>query len=62
MEYKPESEKLLIKFAVPMMRDVINRYIGGAVKQYDTAGEVSLKAFAEPSVREAMQGIINGGA
>jgi DNA-directed RNA polymerase sigma subunit (sigma70/sigma32) len=35
---------------------------GEAVKQYDTAGEVSLKAFAEPSVREAMQGIINGGA
>ena len=35
---------------------------GEAVKQYDTAGEVSLKAFAEPSVREAMQGIVNGGA
>jgi DNA-directed RNA polymerase sigma subunit (sigma70/sigma32) len=35
---------------------------GEAVKQYDTAGEVSLKAFAEPSVRVAMQGIINGGA
>lgn len=35
---------------------------GEAVKQYDTAGEMSLKAFAEPSVREAMQGIINGGA
>ena len=34
---------------------------GEAVKQYDTAGEMSLKAFAEPSVREAMQGIINGG-
>lgn len=33
---------------------------GEAVKQYDTAGEMSLKAFAEPSVREAMQGIING--
>ena len=35
---------------------------GEAVKQYDTAGEMSLKAFAEPSVRVAMQGIINGGA
>lgn len=35
---------------------------GEAVKQYDTAGEMSLKAFAEPSIREAMQGIINGGA
>jgi DNA-directed RNA polymerase sigma subunit (sigma70/sigma32) len=35
---------------------------GEAVKQYDTAGEMSLKAFAEPSVREAMQGIVNGGA
>ena len=35
---------------------------GEAVKQYDTTGEMSLKAFAEPSVREAMQGIINGGA
>lgn len=35
---------------------------GEAVKQYDTVGEMSLKAFAEPSVREAMQGIINGGA
>ena len=31
---------------------------GEAVKQYDTAREMSLKAFAEPSVREAMQGII----
>ena len=28
---------------------------GEAVKQYDTAGEVSLKGFAEPSVRVAMQ-------
>ena len=28
---------------------------GEAVKQYDTAGEVSLKVFAEPSVRVAMQ-------
>ena len=27
MEYKPESENLLIKFAVPVMRDVIYRYI-----------------------------------
>lgn len=62
MEYKPESEKPLIKFAVPVMRDVIYRYIGEAVKQYDTAREMSLKAFAEPSVRVAMQGIINGGA
>ena len=35
---------------------------GEAVKQYDTAREMSLKAFAESSVREAMQGIINGGA
>lgn len=35
---------------------------GEAVKQYDTTGKMSLKAFAEPSVREAMQGIINGGA
>ena len=35
---------------------------GEAVKQYDTSEEVSLKAFAEPSVREAMQGIINGDA
>jgi DNA-directed RNA polymerase specialized sigma subunit len=35
---------------------------GEAVKQYDTAREMSLKAFAEPSVRVAMQGIINGGA
>ena len=34
---------------------------GEAVKQYDTAREMSLKAFAEPSIREAMQGIINGG-
>ena len=33
---------------------------GEAVKQYDTAGEVSLKAFAEPSVRVAMQGVIDG--
>ena len=33
---------------------------GEAVKQYDTTGEMSLKAFAEPSIREAMQGIING--
>lgn len=62
MEYKMESEKPLIKFAVPVMRDVIYRYIGEAVKQYDTAREMSLKAFAEPSVRVAMQGIINGGA
>jgi DNA-directed RNA polymerase sigma subunit (sigma70/sigma32) len=31
---------------------------GEAVKQYDTTGKMSLKAFAEPSVREAMQGII----
>jgi DNA-directed RNA polymerase sigma subunit (sigma70/sigma32) len=35
---------------------------GEAVKQYDTTREMSLKAFAEPSIREAMQGIINGGA
>jgi DNA-directed RNA polymerase specialized sigma subunit len=35
---------------------------GEAVKQYDTTGKMSLKAFAEPSIREAMQGIINGGA
>lgn len=33
---------------------------GEAVKQYDTAGEVSLKAFAEPSIRETMQGIVDG--
>lgn len=33
---------------------------GEAVKQYDTTGKMSLKAFAEPSIREAMQGIING--
>ena len=60
--YDMASEERLIKFAVPVMRDVIYRYIGEAVKQYDTAGEMSLKAFAEPSVREAMQGIINGDA
>lgn len=33
---------------------------GEAVKQYDTAGEMSLKGFAEPSVRVAMQGVIDG--